>query len=207
VPHPEPLTPEGFAGETGVSRETLDRLVTYLEVLVRWNRTHDLVAQSTLLDPWRRHMLDSWQLGPMAPEAKSWCDLGAGAGFPGLVIAAVLGDAGHVRLVDSNNKRCAFLREASRAMGLATEVIHGRIEDAEAVRVDCVTARALAPLPRLLVWLRPYLERGATALLLKGEDAEAECAATPALSDWTWTLSPSLSDPRGRILQISGRDA
>lgn len=152
-------------------------------------------------------MLDSWQLHPMAPEATSWCDLGAGAGFPGLVIAAVLGEAGHVRLVDSNIKRCAFLREASRAMGLATDVIHGRIEDVEAVRVDCVTARALAPLPRLLVWLGPYLERGATALLLKGEDAEAECAATPALGDWTWTLSQSLSDPRGRILQISRRDA
>lgn len=207
MPHPEPLTAEGFAALTGVSRETLDRLVVFLDVLTRWNRTHDLVAQSTLADPWRRHMLDSWQLLPLLPDARRWCDLGAGAGFPGLVLAAALGDAGKVRLVDSNIKRCAFLREASRAMGVATDVIHSRIEDAPAVPVDCVTARALAPLPRLLVWLRPYLELGATALLLKGEDAEAECAATPGLADWTWTLSPSLSDPRGRILKIFGRDA
>jgi 16S rRNA (guanine527-N7)-methyltransferase len=199
------LSPEGFAAETGVSRETLDRLDVLLELLGRWNNAHDLVARSTLIDPWRRHVLDSWQLLTLAPGATRWCDLGAGAGFPGLVLAAVLGAAGHVRLVDSNVKRCAFLREASRAMGVATEVIHGRIEETPAVSVDCVTARALAPLPRLLVWLQPYLELGATALLLKGEDADAECAATPGLTNWDWSLAPSLSDPRGRILRISGR--
>lgn len=207
MPHPEPLTPEGFAALTGVSRETRERLEIFLDVLLRWNRTHDLVAQSTLSDPWRRHMLDSWQLMDHAPEARRWCDLGAGAGFPGLVLAAGLGDPGRIRLVDSNVKRCAFLREASRAMAVNTDVVHSRIEDVEPVAVDIVTARALAPLPRLLVWLRPYLERGATALLLKGEDAEAECAATPGLADWTWTLMPSVSDLRGRILKISGRDA
>lgn len=203
--HPDPLGPDGFAALTGVSRETLERLKRLLDALERWNRAHDLVGASTLADPWRRHILDSWQLTELVPEARRWCDLGAGAGFPGLVVAAALGEAGHVRLIDSNGKRCAFLRETARLMAVSVDVVHGRIEDIPATVVDVVTARALAPLPRLLGWIRSYLDLGAAALLLKGEDVAAECADTPDLAAYGWSATISRSDPRGRILHIAGR--
>ena len=167
----------------------------------------NLVGASTLDDFWARHALDSAQLLNAAPAgAKTWADLGAGAGFPGLVLAILLkGVAGaKVHLVESMAKKCRFLSEAVTQVTLPAQVHNARAEDLK-LKVDVVTARAVAPLERLLTYAAPYMSRGAVGLFLKGQDVEAEIAAARAVA-WRFDVqvSPSLSDPRGRVLKIEG---
>ena len=168
------------------------------------NQRMNLVGASTLGDFWNRHFLDSAQLMPLAPGARTWADLGAGAGFPGLILAILLkGHAGaRVYLVESMAKRCRFLSEVVAALELPAEVQHARAEDLR-LKVDVVTARACAPLPRLLEFARPYLFSGAKGLFLKGAEVESEVEL--ARENWRFALAvhPSLSDPRGRIIEVS----
>ena len=164
----------------------------------------NLVGASTLADFWRRHVLDSAQLLGLAPGARRWADLGAGAGFPGVVLAILLKGEPDVEilLVDSMTKRCGFLDEVVRTLGLPARVINARAEFL-ALDVDVVTARACAPLSRLLGFARPSLKRHAIGLFLKGEEVDRELAE--ARKSWRFKLKvhPSLSDPRGRILEIT----
>jgi 16S rRNA (guanine527-N7)-methyltransferase len=196
-----PLTPESFAAETGVSRETLARLEAYTGLLAQWNERINLVGQDSLRDPWRRHFLDSAQLLPMIPKGtRNLIDLGSGAGFPGLVLA-VLGVPG-VELVESDARKCAFLREAAR-IALAPVGIHNtRIEALPARRADVVTARACAPLDKLLIMAQGFIGPRTTCLFLKGERAAEELTA--ARRAWTMaaSLHPSRSDPRGVIVAL-----
>jgi 16S rRNA (guanine527-N7)-methyltransferase len=139
------MTPAEFAAETGVSRETLARLEAYAALLLAWNRRVNLVGRGTEEDLWRRHMLDSAQLHPLIPAgARTLVDLGSGAGFPGLVLAILGGP--HVHLVESDQRKAVFLREAARVTGAAAMVHAIRIEAAPPLAADIVTARALAPL-------------------------------------------------------------
>ena len=143
------LDPAGFAALTGVSRETLARLEAYAALLAQWNERINLVSRDTLRDIWRRHFLDTAQLLPYVPEGtRSLADLGSGAGFPGLVLA-ILGISG-VELIESDVRKCAFLREAARIADAPITVRHARIEAMPPHEVDVVTARACAPLDRLL---------------------------------------------------------
>ena len=158
---PPALTSEAFREITGVSRETLARFESYAALLKKWNPRINLVAESTLADLWRRHFLDSAQLQallPPAPENRPLeiVDLGSGAGFPGLVLA-ILG-AGTVTLLESDQRKTTFLREAARLTNTEIIVINQRIEAISAIPADVVTARALAPLPRLLSLAAPFLE-------------------------------------------------
>ena len=200
----EALTPEGFAELVPVSRETLDRLVAYLDLLVLWQRTINLVAASTLADPWRRHVLDSAQLMACWPEgAKVLVDLGSGAGFPGLVLA-IMG-APEVHLIERDRRKAAFLREAARATGCASVTVHAcGAGVAPAPKADVVTARALAPLPDLLAHAARFATPGTVCLFPKGRRVEAEL--TDARRGWTMELNqrPSLSDAEGQVLIISG---
>jgi 16S rRNA (guanine527-N7)-methyltransferase len=198
-----PLDPEGFATETGVSRETLERIRLYATLLTKWTARIDLVAPSTLPDLWRRHLLDSAQLHPLLPpDARRLVDLGSGGGFPGLVLA-ILG-APDVHLVESDQRKCAFLREVARATGTAVTIHAARIEAAAPLAADVVTARALAPLDRLLGWAVPHLAPGGVCLFLKGARNDDELTAASR----TWTMGvdplPSRSDPSGRILRLTG---
>jgi 16S rRNA (guanine527-N7)-methyltransferase len=200
---PAALGPEGFASETGVSRETLERLRTYADLLAKWTARIDLVAPSTLPDLWRRHMLDSAQLSPLIPaEARRLVDLGSGGGFPGLVLA-ILG-APDVHLVESDQRKCAFLREVARATATPVTVHAARIEAVPALGADVVTARALAPVDRLLGWAVPHLAPDGFCLFLKGARSDDELTAAAG----TWTMAadplPSRSDPSGRILRLRG---
>src|ERR1700761_7198410 len=150
--------PEEFAAQTGVSRETLARLKAYADILADWNARHNLVAKSTLPDLWQRHMWDSAQLAALTPpEARTLADLGSGAGFPGLVLAAMRPEL-QVTLVESDARKGAFLGEAGRRMGLKNQpkIVISRIEAAPPTGADVVTARALAPLGQLLVWAAPH---------------------------------------------------
>ena len=188
---------------TPVSRETAARLDRYVDLLVEWQAKTNLVAPSTLPHLWTRHVADSLQLLDLAPAAKRWIDLGAGAGFPGLVIACALGQTGEVHLVESNQKKASFLREAARTLALPAIVHAGRIEDFIADRpFDVVTARALAPLDRLIGYAIPLLKTGAVGLFPKGQDVAAEL--TQASKSWSIEaeLIPSKTDPRGRIVLV-----
>lgn len=192
---------------TPVSRETADRLDRFVELLLRWQRAVNLVAPSTLGQVWTRHIADSLQLLPLAPDALRWLDLGSGGGFPGLVIACALADktGAQVHLVESNKKKAAFLSEAARTLALPALVHPQRIADFASVfseSVDVVTARALAPLPELLGHAEPFMKKGAQGLFLKGEDVDAEL--TNAAKYWRLetVLIPSVTHARGRIVQV-----
>jgi 16S rRNA (guanine527-N7)-methyltransferase len=196
-----PLTAEGFAEIIPVSRETLARLEAYAELLTRWSARINLIGRDTIADLWRRHILDSAQLRRLVPErARSMIDLGSGAGLPGLVLA-VLGVPG-VELVEADSRKSAFLREAVRITGADAMIRPCRIEAVPRHPVDVVTARACAPLDRLLGLAEPFLAPDSVCLFLKGERIEEEL--TLARKNWTMamSISESRSDPRGVILRL-----
>jgi 16S rRNA (guanine527-N7)-methyltransferase len=202
-----PLGPEGFAGAMAdagvdVSRETLERLSRYLELLRRWQGAINLVGASTLLDPWRRHILDGAQIAPHVPSGAGMVlDLGSGAGLPGLVLA-LLGVPG-VQLVESDRRKAQFLREAARATE-APVVVHAmRIEQLK-LRADVVTARALAPLPRLLELAAPVLAPHGLCLFLKGQSALDELTAARQSWHMHSEIVPSRSGSKGVLLKLEG---
>ena len=194
---------------TPVSRETAARLDRFVAALIDWQTRVNLIARSTIATLWTRHVADSLQLLALAPEARIWADLGSGAGFPGLAIACALADTpgAHVHLVESNGKKAAFLRAAASAAGAPATVQAMRVEDFAKhapERIDVVTARALAPLPRLLALANPLLKSGAYGLFPKGQDVEAEL--TEAAKCWKIqaSLAPSRTDPKARIVVVRG---
>jgi len=182
---------------TPVSRETEARLNRYIELLLEWQLKTNLVAPSTLPNLWTRHVSDSLQLLNLAPGAKVWADLGSGGGFPGVVLACALAETpgAMVHLVERSTKKAAFLREALRVTG-APGIVHlaeiGDTVDRITGPVDCVTARALAPLHQLVGFAEPLVRRGAKALLLKGQDVEAELTETTKY----WNIRPKLHSSR-----------
>lgn len=197
-----PLSPDEFAAQTGVSRETLARLQAHAELLAQWSARINLVASSTLADPWRRHFLDSAQLYPLIPAAAdSLIDFGSGAGFPGLVLA-IMGMKG-VELVESDGRKCAFLREAARLASVAVTVRNARIEAVPARPVAVITARGCAPLERLLLYSQQFIGPETVCLFAKGGQAGHELAVAQQVWDFDVTSHPSRTDPRGVILCLS----
>ena len=182
---------------TPVSRETEARLDRYVELLVEWQAKTNLVAPSTLPNLWTRHIADSLQLLGLAPSAKTWVDLGSGGGLPGVVLACALKEimGANVHLIERNAKKAAFLREALRVTS-AAGTVHladiGDIVDRITGPVDCVTARALAPLHQLIGFAEPLVGRGAKALFLKGQDVEAELTEATKY----WKIEPQLHSSR-----------
>jgi 16S rRNA (guanine527-N7)-methyltransferase len=178
---------------TPVSRETETRLDRYVDLLLQWQAKTNLVAASTLPNLWIRHISDSLQLLALAPSAKTWVDLGSGGGFPGVVLACAMADTAGamVHLVERNARKAAFLREALRITG-AAGTVHladiGDSVDSLAGPVDCVTARAVAPLDQLVGFAEPLVGKGAKALFLKGQDVEAELTEATKY----WKLAPRL---------------
>lgn len=182
---------------TPVSSETEARLDRYVALLLEWQIKTNLVAPSTLPNLWTRHISDSLQLLSLAPSAKTWVDLGSGGGFPGVVLACALAETpgANVHLVERNAKKAAFLREAVRITSAAA-IVHlagiGDIVDRIGSRVDCVTARALAPLHQLVGFAEPFVSGGAKALFLKGQDVEAELTEATKY----WNIEPRLHSSR-----------
>lgn len=190
-----------------VSRETWARLDRFVALLLERQKTLNLIAPSTIPQTWTRHVSDSLQLLPLAPQARGWIDLGAGAGFPGLVIACALVEVpeARVELVESTQKKANFLRDVVHALSLPAIVHARRIEEftvGNANRFDVVTARALAPLDKLLGYANPLLKRGSLGLFPKGQDVAAEL--TQASKSWNIDaeLVPSKTDPHGRIVIV-----
>lgn len=195
------MTPLAFQRLTGVSRETLDRLEIYAGTLRKWQAAINLVSRDSLGDLWRRHFLDSAQLLPLLPRnARVLIDLGSGAGFPGLVLA-VLG-VPEVHLVESDSRKCAFLRETARLLGVVVQVHNQRIEEIPPMAADVVTARALASLADLLDLAERFLAPHSICVFLKGRGVDEEL--TEARERWNMTAmrQPSASDPSGTILRL-----
>lgn len=204
------MTPEAFQARLAVSRETLDKFLEYAALLTKWTAAINLVSPRSLEDLWRRHFLDSAQLRAYLPEQpgpaeRVILDVGAGAGFPGLVLA-LLG-CGQVHLVESDQRKAQFLREAVRVTGARAEVHPIRIEALDLPPVDVVTCRAFAPLPRILDlterFLRPQNEKKQPiGLFLKGRRADEEL--TEAGKKWRLQLErfESETDPEGSILRL-----
>jgi len=199
----EPFGPEDFAAKTGVSRETLARLKAYVGLLEDWNARQNLVSKGSLADVWRRHVWDSAQLVAYIPaSAKTLADLGSGAGFPGLVLAELLRDRVKVSLFESTGKKAEFLRAAVARLDLAVEVRNERIETARAAPFDVVTARALAPLDKLLGYAQHLADRRTIYLFLKGQSLASEL--TEARKSWRMKAlqHQSATDPSGVILEV-----
>lgn len=198
------MTPEEFAVSADVPRETMDRLLKMDRVLMDWSERHNLIARSTIKDRWRRHFLDSAQIAPLIPPGvKTLADLGSGAGFPGLVLAAMLPKT-KVTLIESTGKKAAFLVEAGKVMGLSNlEVIPGRIESVVLKGPpDVITARALARLDKLLGYGAGIQGEKTRYFLPKGQDVEVEL--TEAAKSWTMDVirHQSVTSPDATILEI-----
>lgn len=185
----------------GADDSVVEAVAAVVALLERWQRRINLVARGSLADVWRRHVLDSAQLVPHLPEAPATIvDLGSGAGFPGLVVALVAGR--EVHLVESDGRKCAFLREAARLSGAPVIVHNQRVEALGGVTAEAVLARGCAPLPKLLALAQPVLGEHGIGLFLKGRQVGAEL--TEARKAWMMrpTLLPSRSDPSGTILKV-----
>ena len=182
---------------TPVSRETEARLERYVDLLREWQAKTNLIAPSTLPNLWTRHISDSLQLLTLVPSAKVWADLGSGGGFPGVVLACALADTpgARIHLVERNAKKAAFLREALRVTNSPGQVHLADIGDCVdriGSGVDCVTARAVAPLHQLIGFAEPLVRQGAKALFLKGQDVDAELTEATKY----WKITPRLHSSR-----------
>ena len=200
------MGPEEFAGLADVSRETLEKFQIYLQLLKKWQSSHNLVGVATRADPWRRHFLDSAQLlmrfreeGP-AREAPCWLDLGSGAGFPGLVLALM--GAGKVHLAESNGKKCAFLRQVIRSTGANATVHQGRIGDLGLLPVDVITSRALASISEILTLGEKFCGGDTEYWLLKGAAAQRELTEAAKYWKLDWRFFQSVTDESGAVLRL-----
>jgi 16S rRNA (guanine527-N7)-methyltransferase len=194
-----------------LSRETAERLSAFVALIRKWQPAENLISAKTLPEIWRRHVADCAQLVPLFPDSRRWMDVGTGAGFPGIVIAILIaGTTGaHVDLVESNRRKCAFLRQAVHATGAAATVYEGRAEDVigdwDLARhpLDRVVARAVAPLGDLLAMTAPLLGTGVPAAFMKGEDSDVEIAAASRSWDFDLVRHASRIGGGGVILDIA----
>src|SRR5215510_411713 len=211
VPSPQAADRAKAFGLTPVSRETEERLDRFIDLLLTWQKTTHLISPSTIPTLWTRHVADSLQLLDLAPEARLWVDLGSGGGFPGLVVACALGErpGAVVHLVESNNRKGAFLREAVRITGAPAVVQAMRIEKFVAnfaATPDVITARALLPFKSLMDQSFSLLSRGALGLFPKGQDVAVELTEASKYWNIDYNLVPSRTDSFARIVVVRGLD-
>ena len=193
-----------------VSRETSERLDHYLALLKKWNPRINLVATTTLDAAVQRHFVDSAQIFLVdGTQSGSWVDLGSGGGFPGLVIAMILHEkqpARRVTLIESDRRKATFLRTVIRDTGLSTSVLTDRIETAPVQKAMTLTARALAPLPKLLEFTARHLATHGTALFMKGKNWEKEVEEASTQWHFSYTAHTSKTNPHAVVLEIGELD-
>lgn len=195
------MTPEQFQARTGVSRETMDRLMAYAGLLEKWQPKINLVGPRTLPEMWARHFLDSAQLFPLLPEGtRTLVDFGSGAGFPALVLAAM--GVPDVHCIESDQRKGTFLREVARVAAIPVTIHTARIDAVAAFPADVVTARALAPLSQLLDFATPFLTPSTLCLFPKGQNVEAELTEAHQIWNMQVTRHPSQTDAGATILAI-----
>ena len=189
----------------GVSRETIDRLEAFSTLTVKWTMKINLISKPSVPDIWNRHIIDSAQIFPYAREAVHWVDIGSGGGFPAIVLAIMAKEIAPLTkftLIESDARKCTFLRTAIREFDLNAYVMTQRIEDVEAQYADVVSARALGGLPDLLPHIKRHISPTGSALLMKGRKYASELESVS--DDWDFDLVeyPSITDPESRILLL-----
>lgn len=197
---------ELFEKDFDVSRETISRLEILISLLIKWNPKINLVAKSTIDTAWHRHIVDSaqiWQL--IDPNAQHWLDIGAGAGFPGLIIAAIAAEKApkmQITLVESDQRKCVFMQTAAREMRISPTILSERIESLPPQNAEILSARALAPLEKLLEFADTHRKPDGTCLFLKGQTVDSELTSSAV----SWHISadkiPSMTDSNAVILRI-----
>lgn len=199
---------EKFKTEFDVSRETMDRLSVYESILRKWNKSINLVSKSTLQDLWNRHFYDSAQILALASrQSGAWVDIGSGGGFPGLVLAIIAAETTpgiKFTLVESDLRKCTFLRTVARETGVSTVVVSDRIEKIPSLDADFISARALAPLTELLGYADKHLNSDGQAIFMKGENFRKEIEE--ALESWTFQSEeyPSKTANAAIVLSLGG---
>ena len=200
------ITEENFKSKFNVSRETMDKLEAYVALLRKWNPKINLVSKSTLQDVWHRHMADSAQLWALAPEgAKHWLDIGSGAGFPGLVIAAMAAEKAPemmVTMVESDRRKSVFIQTVAREMGVSVKMKTDRIESIPSENADILSARALASLPQLLEFAEQHRKPNGICLFPKGARVDSELTETSSCWHMSYKKFPSMTDSSAVILRI-----
>jgi 16S rRNA (guanine527-N7)-methyltransferase len=194
-------------GIVPVSRETAERFDLYVALLARWRKATNLIAESTFPFAWTRHIADSAQLLALAPQARRWVDLGSGAGFPGMVLAIQLVDLQDavVHCIESDRRKCAFLREVARATGARAQIHAARVEEIDPqslAPVDAVVCRAFAPLPQVLGFSRLWLQGGAVGIFPRGRSVDAQLAALTQGPELAIETLPSVVDAKAEILRV-----
>lgn len=192
----------GVCEHFNVSRETFDKLRIYHELLAKWNKSINLVSRSTLTSAPVRHFADSLQLWPLRGEYKTWVDIGSGAGFPGMVLAIASEGLGNFHFVESDARKCAFIRNVSRETNTPVTLHTIRIEDYDGPKADVVSARALASVNQLFTYTENILQPQAICLYLKGQNCDSELAE--ASRSWTYEAEKfaSQTDENGTVLRI-----
>lgn len=199
------MTADLVLAELNVSRETEQRLRDFVLLLEKWNAAINLISRSTMGQVWSRHILDSAQIFSYATSANRWVDLGSGGGFPGIVVAILAVEFApnmKIILVEADQRKAAFLRQAGQTLGLSINVIADRIELIASLTADVVSARALAPLPQLCAFAKTHLAPDGAAIFLKGKSCDAEIA--DARKDWNFSLEShaSITDPSAVVLVL-----
>lgn len=198
---------ERLIGLLDLKAVDLDRLKAYEALVRKWSNVKNLVSASALSELWIRHLLDSAQVQRALPNIRRWVDLGSGGGFPGLVTAILLADepSAHVHLVESDGRKCAFLRAVSRETGLRTTVHHARIEEvvSDFSGIEAVSARALADMDQLVDWALPLLEKGAIGVFPKGKGHREELTNLSRDSRFSIEIRPSISQSDGAIVLVT----
>lgn len=200
------LARDPFLAERNVSRETEDRLLVFVDLLGKWTQKINLISKGTASDIWRRHILDSVQIYDFAPNNVSlWLDIGSGGGLPGVVVAALAAQfapGARVAMIESDQRKAAFLRTALRELGLDGDVLASRIDAVPPKSADLLSARALAPLDQLLGFAEMHLRLGGTAIFPKGKTVDQEIA--DASTNWLFKIEKhaSMTDADARILTI-----
>lgn len=194
--------------DLNVSRETMDRLEIYAALLRKWNPSINLVSKSTIKDLWSRHIIDSAQIFSMASHPVGhWVDLGSGGGFPGLVIAIMAMEGaspGQVSLVESDTRKCTFLRTVIRETGANADVVNDRIENVPPLHADILSARALADLPMLLRFAERHMRQRGTAIFPKGDSWQKELALAQTAWRFQYDFAKSKTEAGPVILRITG---
>ena len=199
-----------FFDKHNVSRETMNCLENYVDLLIKWNQSINLISKHTINQIWDRHVLDSAQLVRFIDkDVRKWVDLGSGAGFPGLIVASIVKDSIPklcVSLVESDQRKCVFLRQAADLLKVNVEIFAGRVQDCSFKNADIISARALAPIKKLL----PYFiqigkTKGAKALFLKGKNINRELQDVEGLEQFNIKTYSSLVDASGFVLEVEKR--
>jgi len=188
-----------------VSRETLNDLDRFVQLVIKWNPAINLVAKNSLADVWVRHIKDSVQLIPLAPIGRAWIDLGSGGGFPGIVVSLILKEIAPetcMYLVESDARKATFLRESSRVLRINCQILNQRIEEINLPPASIISARALAHLDKLLHFSKRMMDPDGVCLFMKGKSYKDEVRLARESWNFDCEVIQSTTSAEAAVLRV-----